>query len=110
MDYLSRTEEMILLAVYGLGKNAYGVTIRDFLGEKAGRRPSIGAVYVPLDRLVKRGLLGAYSGGPTPERGGRSKRFYEITSAGRAELKKVRALQESMWAGIGTLEPELGVA
>ena len=101
MDYLSRIEEMILLAVCGLGRNAYGVTIREYLSEKLGRRPSIGAVYVPLDRMVKRGLLKAHSGGRTPERGGRSKKLYLVTAEGVEELRRVRALQQEMWSSVG---------
>lgn len=103
MDILTRTEEMILLAVYRLGEEAYGVTIREQVAHVAGRDFSVGAIYVPLDRLESRGYLTSYMGDPTPERGGRSKRFFRLTSKGIDALNATRTLHETMWAGISQL-------
>lgn len=97
MDLLSRTEELILLAVCNLGDNAYGVTVRDYLKDQAGQKFSIGGIYVPLDRLVAKGLLKARQGPPTPQRGGMSKRFYTITGKGVRALNEVRRVHDLLW-------------
>ena len=100
MTLISRTEELILLAVCHLGENAYGVTVRDYLSDAARQKLSIGGVYVPLDRLVRMGLLKTRQGKPTPERGGMSKRFYRITTDGVAALNESRQTYEAMWQNI----------
>ena len=97
MKLISRTEEMILLSVYHLGKNAYGVAIRMHLKEITGKKYSVGAIYVPLERLEAKGLLHIEEGGPTAERGGRSKRFFHLSAQGRLALEKVRVLNQSLW-------------
>lgn len=108
---LTRTEEMILLAVYHLRPDAYGITIRRYLEEMMAQKFSVGAIYVPLERLTEKGYLTTYQGEPTPERGGRSKRFYQVTAAGRAALKETQRLHKAMWANVVDLdEPEAGVA
>ena len=65
MDILTRTEEIILLAIYRLGDNAYGVTIREEVEALVGKSYSVGAIYVPLERMTKRGLLVTRAGTPT---------------------------------------------
>lgn len=102
-ELLSRTEEMILLAVIQLGDNAYGVTIREYLANVLGKPVSVGAIYVPLERLDKAGYLSPSVGAPTPERGGRSKRFYRITPQGLEALQETEKLHDTLWAGIGEL-------
>ncbi len=97
MKLLSRTEEMILLSVLDLGKNAYGVAIRKHLRELTGKKYSVGAIYVPLERLEDKGLLIVEEGEPTAERGGRSKRFFHLTAEGRQALENVRILNQSLW-------------
>ena len=96
MKIISRTEEMILLSVYHLGKKAYGIAIREYLREVTGKAYSVGAIYVPLERLEAKGLLLVAEGGPTAERGGRSKRFFHLTEKGKLALENVRILNESL--------------
>ncbi len=103
MESLSRTEEHILLAVHELGNDAYGITIREHLQEHLGKRFSVGAVYVPLDRLTSRGLLKATETEPRAERGGRRKRVYRMTAKGVAALKDTKTLQDKMWKKIPDL-------
>ena len=103
MKLISRAEELILLAVWRLQENAYSVQIRSQLVEVTGKFWSFGAVYMPLDRLVKRGLLESYLADPTPERGGRSKRIYRPTKDGLEALKEIRKVQEAAWSGITKL-------
>ena len=96
---LSRMEESLLLVVWDLRQDAYGVPIRRRLAEVTGRRPSVGAVYVPLERLVEQGLLRAEEGEPTPIRGGRRKRYYRLTPRGLKALQETRRVSERLWAG-----------
>jgi len=103
MEHLTRTEEILLLAVYELKDNAYGITIREHVENLMGRRFSIGGIYVPLDRLTKRRLLTSFDTEPTPERGGRRKRIFRITSDGVKALREARSLHERMWAKVPRL-------
>jgi len=100
MELLSKTEEMILLAVLKLDGEAYGVTIRKYLAEATGMKFSIGGIYVPLDRLVRKGYLEARQGDPTPERGGMSKRFFTVTRAGNEALAKAKEVQVRLWGDV----------
>lgn len=103
MNLLSRTEELILLAVCNLGENAYGVTVREYLRETAGQKFSIGGIYVPLDRLVAKRMLKARQGAPTPERGGMSKRYYTITAKGVKALQEARRVNDLLWKKVPKL-------
>ena len=103
MNLLSRTEELILLAVCHLGDDAYGITIRDYLEKSAGQKLSIGGIYVPLDRLVRKGFLKTRQGDPTPKRGGMSKRYYRITAKGVTALKETRRVNNLLWKKIPKL-------
>lgn len=97
MKLISRTEEMLLLAVYALQENAYGLAIRRYLRDLTGKKYSVGAIYVPLDRLESRGLLAASEGLPTAERGGRAKRFFRLTLKGEEALEAVQKLNLVLW-------------
>ena len=103
MTLLSRTEELLLLAVWRLQENAYGAAIRTHLTDVTGEDWSIGSVYGTLDRLARQGFVRTFMGAPTPERGGRSKRFFELTAEGVAALNRVRSVQQNMWADLPTL-------
>lgn len=96
-ERLGEFEEIVLLAAYGLGRDAYGVTIQQRLEESIGRGATIGAVYAALDRLERKRHLKSRVGGATHERGGRRKRFFKITDAGVEALKAMRADREEMW-------------
>lgn len=103
MDLLTRTEEIILLAIYRLEDDAYGVTIRREVERLVGKAYSVGAIYVPLDRMAGRGWLTTNTGSPTAVRGGRAKRFYRITPDGEAALLAAKQLHEKLWSGIPSL-------
>jgi DNA-binding PadR family transcriptional regulator len=98
---LTRTEELILLAIWRLQKNAYCIPIRAQISEISGENWSLGSIYMPLDRLVKRGFIDSYLSVSTPERGGRHKRIYILKPEGLEALKKVRKVQNRMWEGLG---------
>lgn len=100
MTLLTRTEELLLLSVWKLQGEAYGLAIRRHLSALLGRRVSVGAVYIPLERLAKKGFLESWESEPTEKRGGRRKRFYRLTAKGVAALNTVRQLHEEAWSGL----------
>ena len=100
MKLLTRPEELVMLAIWRLKKNAYCVPIREQVSEVTGRNWSFGAIYVPLNRLEQKGYIESFLGEPTPERGGRSKRIYKLTLEGLKALAEIRKVEEVMWAGI----------
>lgn len=104
MEILSRIEELLLLTVWKLQDDAYGLTIRAHLSELMGQELSVGAVYTPLKRLKKRGYLSSRDSEPTDERGGRSKRFFNLTQKGVRALQHVKSVQENAWSNL----PDLG--
>lgn len=108
MDILTRTEEVILLSIHRLGDNAYGVTVRREVERLMGKSYSVGAIYVPLDRMTERGWLKTSIGSPTAVRGGRAKRFYELTSEGRDVLLATKRLHDKLWSGVPNLDPQGG--
>lgn len=94
---MSRYEEILLLAIWKLKANAYGLTIRDEVKALSGRTISIGALYVSLDKLAQKGYVSRQKGLPVPERGGRHKIYYTLASSGRKALQATRELNESLW-------------
>ena len=88
----------MLLAVYALQPEAYGLAIGEYLKNVTGKRWSVGAIYVPLDRLERRNLLTSIESAPTPERGGRSKRLYRLSPKGLEALAEVKQLNDAIWA------------
>ena len=100
MKLLTRSEEMILLAVWRLQDNAYGVTVRDQLKDVTGKTWSFGALFVSLDRLTKKGFVHSYFSDPIPQRGGRRRRMYRLSKAGRRALLDIRLVEKALWEGI----------
>src|SRR5882724_3341693 len=79
---LGEFEQSVILAILRLDDSAYGVTIRSEITACTRREPAPGALYTTLDRLEEKGLLTSRFGDPTPERGGRAKRYFKVTAAG----------------------------
>ena len=103
MNLLSRSEEIVLLAVWKLRGNAYGITIRNQVNETTGYQWSIGATYAPLHRLEKKGLVRTIKGEPISERGGRSKIYYEVTPDGKKALHKIKRVHDAIWHDVPVL-------
>ena len=82
VSVLGEFEQVVLLAILRLGDEAYGLTIRTEISECTGRDPSPGALYTTLDRLEEKGLLASRFGDPTPQRGGRAKRYFTVNATG----------------------------
>src|SRR5262245_31143388 len=87
---LGEFEQAVLLAVAHLGDEAYGVTVRREIQSRTTRIVAIGALYTALDRLEKKGYVTSTMSDPTPQRGGRSKRHFRITSSGQGALRESR--------------------
>ena len=90
---LGAFEELVLLAVGSLDDQAYGVAIKDLLAEKAGKKPSIGALHSALYRLEDKGFLESWVGGATTDRGGRRKKYYQLTNLGKSTLEDAHRLR-----------------
>ena len=103
MKYLTRKEELILLAVFRLKEDAYLVSIRKYLNKNTDRKWSVGNVYVPLDRMEKAGYLESYIGEPTVKRGGKAIKYYRLTKVGVAALEEIKKVNDVMWQGLDEL-------
>ncbi|MCL4855248.1 MAG: PadR family transcriptional regulator [Bryobacteraceae bacterium] len=99
-DHLGEFEHIVLLALLRLEERAYGVTVRREIQGRIGCEVSIGAVYATLDRLQTKGYVNSYHGDPTPDRGGRSKRFFRVTAEGMAALSRTHRALERMTEGL----------
>lgn len=99
-DYLGEFEHLIVLALLRLGDRAYGVTVRQEIQFRTSREVSIGAVYATLVRLESKGYVKSHHGEPTPERGGRSKRFFRVTAKGAAAVNRTHHALRRMSEGL----------
>jgi PadR family transcriptional regulator PadR len=103
-DTLGTFEQAVLTSLMSLGENAYGATIHEKVEELVGGSKSIGSVYTTLDRLEEKGYVKSWFGDPTPERGGRAKRYFEITGAGQKVLNQSMKVAGNLvreWREIG---------
>ncbi len=96
--YLGEFEELVLLTIATLGDDAYGVAIKDSIEDRCHRSISIGALHSTITRLEEKNFLKSWVGGATAERGGRSKRFYELTRNGKVALTEAKSLRDELWA------------
>jgi PadR family transcriptional regulator PadR len=101
---LTDLEFMLLLATLRAGDQAYGVQIAREMEETGGRTVLLGAVYTTLDRLETAGLVRSSIGEPTPERGGRAKRYFRVTPAGLRAVKETQNAFVSLWRGVPELK------
>jgi len=97
-------ELMILLALIRLDENAYGVPISKEIEKRSGREVSVASVYAALERLEAKGFVVSEIGEPTPERGGRAKRYFRITARGVREVRDTRRALVNLWDGLPKLE------
>ena len=101
---LTDFELMILLATLRAGDDAYGVTIAREIERTGGRTVVLGAVYTALDRLERNRMVTSDVGDPTPERGGRAKRFFRVTPEGIRAVKDMQQALVALWTGIPELK------
>lgn len=102
-EALGSFELMVLLAILRTGENAYGVVIARELEASSGGDVLLGSVYAALDRLQAKGLVSSRLSDPTPERGGRAKKYFKVTAKGRREISRMHTTLVRLWRGL----PEL---
>ena len=99
-SFLAEFELYVMLALARLGDAAYGVTIRQEIEGRAGRAVSIGAVYATLGRLSDKGLVVSRASDPLPVQGGRSRKYYNLTTEGRRALAHSATMLGRMLEGV----------
>jgi len=97
---LGHFEEIVLLTVCVLYENAYGISIKDEIESRIGKGVSVGALQSALRRMEEKGYLESMEGEETPERGGRRKRYFTITTHGKNALKETKDLRMELWDSI----------
>jgi PadR family transcriptional regulator len=102
-EHLGEFEQIVLLAILRLGDEAYGVPIRLEIQRRTGRALTVGALYRTLDRLEDKGHVSSAFSDPTPQRGGRSKRYFKIRPLGLRTLRASREALTAMWEGVELL-------
>ena len=102
--YLGEFELVVMLAVIRLGEDAYGVPISRESERQTGRPVAFGTVYATLDRLHKKGLVSSRLGDATPERGGRAKRYFEVTPTGLRTVRETKQTLLRLWQGLRQLQ------
>jgi DNA-binding PadR family transcriptional regulator len=95
--YIGEFEELVLLTIASLGDLAYGVSIKEDIEKRSNRSISIGALHSTITRLEEKNFLKSWLGEPTQERGGRRKRFYDLTKQGKVALHEIKNLRDELW-------------
>lgn len=103
---LGEFEFIVMAAVLQLGDSGYGAAVREEIENRLNRTVSLGAVYSTLDRLEKKGLVHSWMGDPSPERGGKAKRFFAVEASGQLALKQTSDDFRAMTSGLslGTVQ------
>ena len=104
--YLGEFEELILTMVLILDDNAYGNTIVKAIKEHQGRQLNLSSVHITLYRLEDKGLLSSHMAGATQQRGGRKKRYFQITNAGKLLLQEMKDARMNLWKLSPLLDPK----
>jgi PadR family transcriptional regulator PadR len=99
-ESLGHFELLVLLALMREGEEAYGVPIARAIEESTGKPVILASVYNTLERLEQKGFVRSVVGEPTPERGGRAKRYFSITTAGLREVRAAKKALTILWRGI----------
>ena len=109
MKDLTKIEETILISIWRLSGDAYGVTIKNQIREMTNRDYLYNTLYTSLEQLVKKGYVKKRFGDPTPTRGGKRKIFFDISEEGFKALKDSFEKQRSVWGGISEDTFEKGI-
>ena len=97
---LGEFEQIVMLALVRLGSDAYGATVCAEIEQRGSRGVSVSAVHTTLERLEQKGLVKSRLGDPTPQRGGKRKRHYEVAALGMKSLQASYRSIRSMADGI----------
>lgn len=104
-ERMGEFEELVLLCVRQLGKDAHGASLQALLAGRGNREVTLGAIYAALDRAQRKGLAKSWLGAPTATRGGRAKRHYAVTLAGEEALRESRRIRELLWSEAEPVRP-----
>ena len=104
-EQVGKLELMVLLALLRVGHDAYGVPIAQEIHD-SGSSVSIGSVYAALDRLERKGYVTSSLGDPSPERGGRAKKYFQITAKGMREVQDSQRILTTLWRNLSVLKGE----
>jgi PadR family transcriptional regulator, regulatory protein PadR len=99
-EYLGEFEQVVLLALLHLGEKGYGLAIRREILQRTGRSVSLGALYSTLNRLESKSFVDSWLADPTPQRGGKSKRYFQIRPAGLVALERTQRMLALMREGL----------
>jgi len=99
-DYLGEFEQIVLLALLRLGDQAYGVPVRHEIERRTKRAITVGALYSTLDRLESKGYVKSWFSNPTPERGGRARRYFLVEPLGLKAIKRTQKAIAGMLEGL----------
>ena len=105
--HLGEFQEVALLTILVLGDEAYGVSIKLEINKNVKRTISRGALHTALTRLEEKGYLKSRQGEANEERGGRPKRYYEVTNKGKSALYEAREVRDQLWSKIPSIRLEL---
>ena len=108
MKGLTRKEELIMLSILNLRREAYLVAITDHLARITGNKIMLTSVHLPLTRLEKTGLIASELGEATAVRGGRRKKIYRITKAGFRALNEHKRISDALWAAYPNFSEQRG--
>jgi DNA-binding PadR family transcriptional regulator len=106
MDIITRLEEAILIAIWRLQDNAYGVPINKQVSQSSDKKYTIGALYYSFDQLLRKGYVSKIMKSNYDDSVGRNRTYYVLTAKGKRALQEARAYQRSLWKGI----PEIAFA
>lgn len=98
--HLGEFEHLLLLAIVKLKQDAYGTMLRELLADAIHRDVTIGALYTTLERMEQKGLVNSWLGEATQQRGGRAKKFFQVTAAGESALKQAKNALDIMWQDV----------
>jgi DNA-binding PadR family transcriptional regulator len=97
MHLLTKQEELLLLAIFRIQKDAYLVNIREHLKEHIGKDWAFGSIYITLEKLCRKGYVKNRIGSPTASQGGKAIKYYDLTESGIRILKENKRLHDKMW-------------
>lgn len=100
MDIITRLEEAILIAIWRLQDDAYGVTINRSVSEFFNKKYTLGALYFSLDQLLRKGYVDKILKNLPRDKAGRSRTYYRLTKRGKKALQEARMYQKKLWKGI----------
>jgi len=106
MDILSRIEEILLLAIWKLEDNAYGISVREQVERDTGVKWMSGAIYAPLNRLKKNGYVRTLQAKNSAKKGGRPRIYYQLTKLGMRKLATIQEVTQSIWMDVPDLKKE----